>query len=65
MDLAGEPDFIDEFSQLGIKCHHRSEFEGSVVGGDGVEDIHGLGQFAQLVDHLEIVPTRSSVSQSN
>src|SRR6516165_667038 len=46
-DLAGQPDFIDEFSKLGIKCRHPFEFEGSVLSGDSIEDIHDLRQFAQ------------------
>jgi glycosyltransferase involved in cell wall biosynthesis len=54
--VAGEPDFIDEFSQLGIKCHHPFELGDSIAVGDSVEDIHDLRQFAQLVDHLDIVP---------
>jgi glycosyltransferase involved in cell wall biosynthesis len=64
VDLAREPDFIDEFSQLGIKCHHRSEFEDAVVSEDHVEDIHGLGRFAQLVDHLEIVPLGRALARA-
>jgi glycosyltransferase involved in cell wall biosynthesis len=63
-DLAGEPDFIDEFSKLGIKCHHPFEFGGSVVGGDSVEDIHDLRQFAQLVDHLDIIPLGGALARS-
>jgi glycosyltransferase involved in cell wall biosynthesis len=63
-DLAGEPDFIDEFSQLGIKCHHPFEFGGSVVGGDSAEDIHDLREFAQLVDHLDILPLGRALARA-
>ena len=64
VDLAGEPDFIDEFSQLGIKCHHPSEFGDSIFAGDGVKDIHDLRQFAQLVDHLDIVPLGRALARA-
>ena len=62
--VAGEPDFIDEFSQLGIKCHHPFELGGFIVGGDSVEDIYGLRQFAQLVDHLDIVPLGRALAKT-
>src|SRR5262249_58173704 len=62
--VAGEPDFIDEFSQLGIKCHHPFELGGFIVGGDNVEDIYGLRQFAQLVDHLDIVPLGRALAKT-
>jgi glycosyltransferase involved in cell wall biosynthesis len=62
--VAGEPDFIDEFSQLGIKCQHPFELGDFIVGGDSVEDIHGLRQFAQLVDHLDIVPLGGALARA-
>jgi glycosyltransferase involved in cell wall biosynthesis len=54
-DLVGEANFIDEFSQLGIKCHHPSKFRDLIFDEDNVEDIYGLRQFAQLVDELDMV----------
>jgi glycosyltransferase involved in cell wall biosynthesis len=51
-DLVGEGNFIDEFSQLGIKCHHPSKFMCSIVDD---EDIYGLRQFAEIVEQLDIV----------
>jgi len=63
-DLAGQPDFIDEFSKLGIKCRHPFEFEGSVLSGDSIEDIHDLRQFAQLVDHLDIIPLGGALARA-
>jgi glycosyltransferase involved in cell wall biosynthesis len=53
-DLVGEANFIDEFSQLGINCHHPSKFRSSIVDEHKVEDIYGLRQFAQIVDQLDI-----------
>src|SRR6516165_4607556 len=63
-DLAGQPDFIDEFSKLGIKCRHPFEFGGFVLSGDSVEDIHDLRQFAQLVDHLDIIPLGGALARA-
>jgi glycosyltransferase involved in cell wall biosynthesis len=54
-DLVGEANFIDEFSQLGIKCHHPSKFRDSILDEDNVKDIYRLRQFAQLVDQLDVV----------
>jgi hypothetical protein len=35
--VAGQPDFINEFSQLGIKCHRASELSDLIVSGNGIE----------------------------
>ena len=62
--VAGEPDFIDEFTQLGINCHHPFELGDFIVSGDSVEDIHDLHQFAQLVDHLDIIPLGRALAKT-
>ena len=62
--VAGEPDFIDEFSQLGIKCHHPFELGDFIVSGSSVEDIHDLHQFAQLVAHLDIIPLGRALAKT-
>ena len=62
--VAGEPDFIDEFTQLGINCHHPFELGDFIVSGDSVEDIHDLRQFAQLVDHLDIIPLGGALARA-
>jgi len=54
-DPASTPDFLDEFSQLGIKCRHPFECGDSAGGGDSIEDIHHLQQFVQLVDQLDVI----------
>src|SRR5262249_8569777 len=64
-DLLGEPDFISEFSQLGVSCHHWREFGSSIGDGDNIEDIHHLNQFVDLVDQLENSSAGSSFSQGN
>jgi glycosyltransferase involved in cell wall biosynthesis len=62
--VAGEPDFIDEFTQLGINCHHPFKLGDFIVSGDSVEDIHDLHQFAQLVDHLDIIPLGRALAKT-
>jgi glycosyltransferase involved in cell wall biosynthesis len=62
--VAGQPEFIDEFSQLGVKCQHASDLGDLIVGGDSIEDIHSLRQFAQLVDHLDVVPLGRALART-
>ncbi|TMJ79592.1 MAG: hypothetical protein E6G76_28250 [Alphaproteobacteria bacterium] len=54
-DPVTTPDFLDEFSQLGIKCRHPFEYGDSAGGGNNIEDIHHLQQFVQLVDQLDVI----------
>jgi Glycosyltransferase Family 4 len=62
-DVIGEPKFLNEFSQLGIACHHSSEFPNSVRGGD-IEEFDCLGEFAELVDQLDIVAVGRALARA-
>src|SRR5262249_52286076 len=63
-DPAGEPDFNEEFSQLGIKCYSPAEFGDAFAGGERAEGIHDLRQFAQIVDHLDVVPLGRALARA-
>ena len=51
--VLGAPDFTEEFSRIGIKCHYPSAFEADDE--EDAEDVRGLERFAHLVVHLNVV----------
>jgi glycosyltransferase involved in cell wall biosynthesis len=51
----GEVNFVEEFSQLGIKCRHAFEAADSMVRVNDGQDSQSLQKFSRLVDHLDVL----------
>jgi glycosyltransferase involved in cell wall biosynthesis len=56
-----EPNFMEEFSQLGITCRHVADSIPHVNGGQNVQS---LTKFAQLVDHLDILAAARALGRA-
>jgi glycosyltransferase involved in cell wall biosynthesis len=58
-----EANFIEEFSRLGIKCCDAFETADSIVQVDDDQDVQSVGNFAQLVDHLDVLAIGRALAQ--
>jgi glycosyltransferase involved in cell wall biosynthesis len=59
-----EPNFIEEFSRLGIKCSHAFEAADSIVQVGDDQDVQSVGNFALLVDHLDVLAIGRALAQA-
>ena len=58
-----EANFMEEFSRLGIKCSHAFEAADSIVQIDE-DQVQSIGNFAQLVDHMDVVAIGRALAQA-